>query len=101
MVISAVTLVLRKQCFLAQWMVASFIQRTKSCPSGAGGFQHNGKNKTKQTPAKWSADGSDPSEHGDGHRRMTWGAHREAGAQEPRSRAEGPPSPGHAGVAGD
>ena len=61
--------------------MVSFIQRTKSCPSGAGRFQHNSKNKTKQTPAKWSADGSGFSEHGDGNQQTT-GAHRAAGAQE-------------------
>lgn len=82
MVISAVIYIMpHRQCSPALWMMVCFIQRTKSCPSRVGRFQHNGKKKKTQnkTPAKWSADESDSSEH------SAWELADSRGLMEPRA----------------
>ena len=39
---------LHRKFSAALWMMVSFKQRTKSCPSSVGRFQHSSKNKPKQ-----------------------------------------------------
>lgn len=58
MVISAVIYIMpHRQCSPALWMMVCFIQRTKSCPSRVGRFQHNGKKKKKKTRTKHQQNG--------------------------------------------
>ena len=48
MVVSAARDIMpHRPCSTALWVMVSLKQRTESCPSAAGRFQHNSKDKTK------------------------------------------------------
>lgn len=97
MVISAVIYITpHRQCYPALWMMLCFLQRTKSCPSRVGRFQHNGKNRTKRqqngvqmnqtllspVPGNWQTIGDSQSS---GHSRSWSEGHRCPGHQDVRN----------------